>query len=454
MGKSAPAAPDPVATAQAQGQMNQETARTQARLNNPNTYGPGGAIEHTWGPDDTAATYTYLTPGQQRIYDTQTKLTGDTSQAALDATGRMQALLGTGVDTSSLPAWNNGPTAAPALATGAASAGQGVTTSIPGAGAGITTALTGAGKGITSSIGGAGAGVESGFSAGAPLARQGTEDYGAQRDAVTAAILAREQPQFDRDRQAMEARLAAQGFTPGTEAYRQGADEINRSMVDARNQAVLAGGQEQSRLFGLDQSRLGFNNAAGVTETNQANAALTLKNQAQAQGFGQRAQEAAFGNAAQAQGFGQGAQAAQFANDAQQQGFAQRAQDAAFGNAAQGQVVDQQFQQAGFTNSAANQSFNEQLALAQNDNQNRGQQLAEKLQLRAQPINEVSALFGLGNGVSMPQQAVTSATQVAAPDYQGLVSGNYKAAAGAAAANNAATAQGIGSIASVAAIAI
>ena len=67
----------------------------------------------------------------------------------------------------------------------------------------------------------------------------------------------------------------------------------------------------------------------------------------------------------------------------------------------------------------------------------------------------MSALFGLGNGVSMPQQAVTSATQVAAPDYQGLVTGNYKAAAGAAAANNAATAQGVGSlVASAAAVAI
>jgi hypothetical protein len=70
--------------------------------------------------------------------------------------------------------------------------------------------------------------------------------------------------------------------------------------------------------------------------------------------------------------------------------------------------------------------------------------------LRAQPINEVAALFGLGNGVQVPQQAQTSPVQVAAPDYQGLVSSNYKTAAANAASGNATTATAVATAAAIA----
>lgn len=483
MGKSAPAAPDPVATAQAQATANAESARVQSKLNNPNTYGPGGAVEHEWGPDDTSSVYTYLSPEQQKIYDNQTALTGATSKAALDATGRMQTLLGTGLDLSGLPAWNQGPQNAPQLTTTIGGAGQylkptldgagaGVQTSLQGAGQGIASQLTGAGQGVRDAIGGAGQGISYDYNTGAKLDRVGTQDYGAQRDQVVDALMSRVQPQYDRDRTAQDARLAAQGFMPGTEGYKSASDEINRTLTDARMQAQLAGGQEQSRLFGMDLSRVQANNAASGQETTAYNSALQARNAAQAQGFGEQAQEAAFGNSAQAQRFGQVAQAGAFQNAAQAQGFGQQqaagefanqaqaqvfgqgAQKAAFENQAQDQWYQQRAQEAAFGNTAATQGLNQQFALAQNDNATRAAMMAEQMQLRAQPINEVSALFGLGNGVQVPQQAQVSPAQVAAPDYQGLVQSNYKQQVQQVGQDNATAASAATAVAAAAAIAI
>ena len=86
--------------------------------------------------------------------------------------------------------------------------------------------------------------------------RYGQREQDLGRKSVEDAMLSRLNPQFDRDRQALEARSAAQGIAPGSEAYRTNMDELNRANTDARFQAVLAGGQEQSRQEGLRQTEL------------------------------------------------------------------------------------------------------------------------------------------------------------------------------------------------------
>lgn len=80
-------------------------------------------------------------------------------------------------------------------------------------------------------------------------------DYETSRRRVEEALMSRIQPQYERDRASLDATLASRGVLPGTEAYNREADEINRALTDARMQTVLAGGQEQSRLFGLDMSQ-------------------------------------------------------------------------------------------------------------------------------------------------------------------------------------------------------
>lgn len=84
------------------------------------------------------------------------------------------------------------------------------------------------------------------------------------RNQMTNALYERQKkmldPQFGNERNDLETRLANQGIMPGSEAYNREMDAYNRNKNNAydlaRNSAILGGGQEQSRLFGLGmQSR-------------------------------------------------------------------------------------------------------------------------------------------------------------------------------------------------------
>ena len=77
-----------------------------------------------------------------------------------------------------------------------------------------------------------------------------SNDYSKDRDQTTQSILDRLKPQQDQDRQALEARLASQGLSGGSQAWNTGMDSFNRGINDARLAAVQAGNQEQQQLFG------------------------------------------------------------------------------------------------------------------------------------------------------------------------------------------------------------
>lgn len=77
-------------------------------------------------------------------------------------------------------------------------------------------------------------------------------DYSADRSAVTDALIGRMEPYWNQDEQAARSQLANQGLTPGSEAYQRELGMLSRQKNDARLGAVLAGGQEQSRLAGLN----------------------------------------------------------------------------------------------------------------------------------------------------------------------------------------------------------
>jgi hypothetical protein len=90
----------------------------------------------------------------------------------------------------------------------------------------------------------------------------GIGDPNQSRDAVERAVLSRVNPDLERERAALESRLANQGITMGSQAWNTGMQDWERMANDARMQAVLAGGQEQSRIFGLGFQNAGFNNQA------------------------------------------------------------------------------------------------------------------------------------------------------------------------------------------------
>lgn len=287
---------------------------------------------------------------------------------------------------------------------GASGAGRGLTSSVSGAGQGLVRSVDGAGVGIVNGmmngydpVRGLQFGVDSGGQRQMSLDMSGvpqftgqiagagpiTRDYGPEdgfsedRRRVEEALLSRLNPDLEREREALRTELINQGISLGSTAYDRGMDIYGRQANDARYGAILAGGQEQSRLMGLERDRAYFQNAAQQQQFGQnaaqaemerqaalynANRALMEGNFANAAADSQFAENLArgnFANAAQGQGFGQSLALSQFANQAQEQGFNQRAFNAQLNNAAQGQGFDQRAFNAQLGNAAQAQGFDQ-----------------------------------------------------------------------------------------------
>lgn len=213
----APAPPDPAKTAAAQTQSNRETAITQNQLNSQNQITPHGSLTYrqigTW--EDGTPRFeatTALSPGQQKLFDQQEQIGQTTNQIALDQSRRIGDHLSKPLDTSNLPQ-----------------------------------------RGELS-----------------------TNDYSEDRRRVEEALLSRLNPQLERDRQAADTRLVQAGIRPGSDAWHKSMQDKDQAANDARLQAIIAGGQEQSRLFGMDLSGAQFRNQSRdqalrelLTERNQ-----------------------------------------------------------------------------------------------------------------------------------------------------------------------------------------
>jgi hypothetical protein len=137
-----------------------------------------------------------LSPDQQGLLNLQNQAQTNLGQLAVSQSSRLQGLLGSNLDTQGLQDWSK-PVA--------------------------PTAFT-------------------------------PEMFAKQRDDVSNALLQRYHATADPQRQAQEASLAARGMTPGTQNWSDVQGAENRQDVDAANQAMLSGGQEQSRLYGLQQA--------------------------------------------------------------------------------------------------------------------------------------------------------------------------------------------------------
>ncbi|MFN8992800.1 MAG: hypothetical protein ACK5X3_03905, partial [Pseudomonadota bacterium] len=89
------------------------------------------------------------------------------------------------------------------------------------------------------------------------------------------ALMERLQPQLDRDRAAMENRLANQGIMLGSEAYRNAMNQYEQQVADQRLAVVGAAGQEENRMAALRQQRLQEQLALRGQPINEATALLT-----------------------------------------------------------------------------------------------------------------------------------------------------------------------------------
>ncbi|MGB1215043.1 MAG: hypothetical protein ACPG4X_16875 [Pikeienuella sp.] len=241
---------------------------------------------------------------------------------------------------------------------------------------------------------------------GGDITRTYGRDYAKQRGRVENALMDRMQPRINRDREQMRTRLANQGIGEGSEAYGAATDDFNRGVSDARMGAILAGGQEQSRLAGLDHARAGFENAAQQQEFGQ-----DFSNIGQQSQIGQNQ-------------FGMNLSGAQFGNQAQQQRFGQDMANIQLGNSARQSELDNRNQAAAGNNALSDSYFAQQMALANESENRRRNEISENFAYRNQPINEISALLS-GGQLNVPQFGVSSPGPMPTTDYAGLVNANY-----------------------------
>lgn len=430
MGKDAstPSTPDYAGAAQAQGAANVETARAQGRMNNPNVYTPYGSQTVTWGqgtPQFNQAGYDQANQQYNTALQSYNSGQGGSTQIGTDEWGApLYSGSGGGGSAPIAPTReqfttsgnNDQPTVTQTLSApqqqlldsqnrisqnlaGVAESGinrvsQGFnqpfnTSGLPSMqtsvnGGNFTNSVAYAPLQSNYDQGGA-VRYETGYNqpiqgsldySGAPKL-PGTDDFSADRKRVEDALYARLNPQFQLDEDALRTRLSNQGLTQGTDAWNREMDVLNRSRNDARNQVLLSGGNEQSRLFGL------ASNARGQY-TGEQNTMGNFANAAQAQGYGQAQGNLAAYNTAQAQENQQGLQAGNFANAAASGNFGMGQQNAALNN----QVGQQEFQQA-----LANVNLN---------NQGRATGIQEQAYLRSLPLNELNSLR-TGAQVTNPQ---------------------------------------------------
>ena len=267
------------------------------------------------------------------------------------------------------------------------------------------------------------------------------------------AILSRSLPAIQAQRAALENQLANQGLVRGGEAYNAAMSQQAQQENDIITQAALQGisvdaamrqqgfgelqaqadlaNQARQAQFGMGLSGQQLANQAVGQNFQQGLAAQTAQNQAQQQQFQQALGAQGFNQQAILAQFGMGQQATQAANAALAQNQQVALQQQAAQAARQSQLFGQGMDVAGFYNqalaqrqaaaqqqyqmqlAAQNQGFNQAQAAAAFANQARQQGLAEQMALRAQPINEITALLG-GSQVQMPQFQGYQGTQVAA----------------------------------------
>jgi hypothetical protein len=499
MGKKAPKAPDPVATAQAQTTMNKETALYNAGLNRINETTPYGSSTYSYAGVDASGVPQYnrtvtLDPAQQQLLNKENALQGQMYDLAGNSFGRVQNAMGKDIDLSGAPQLSSGPQGGPVqtglggygnvktdagfnptaydrgpVQTGLMNAGR-VRGSIGDAGQ-VTRDLGQRGR-ITSRADSAGnIGNNLGFNKLKGLA--GENDFGAERQRVEDALYNRAATRLDRrfgmGEEQLRNRLANQGLTTGSEAWNNAMKDFSEGRNDAYssaiNDAIQAGGAEQSRLYGQSLSarqqyagelaqqgqfanqaqgqRFGQNlsqaelaNRAQEQDFAQRMGAGQFANQAQQQAFGQNMAGAQFGNQAQQQRFQQGLAAGQFGNQAQEQAFNQSAQmrqqglaealaQAGFQNEAQQQQYQQALGAGSFANQAQQQAYQQALAGSQQNNQARQQFFQEQAYLRNLPINEIATLLGTGGGIQNPTFTTPGQAQAGEVDYAGMVQNNY-----------------------------
>lgn len=208
-------------------------------------------------------------------------------------------------------------------------------------------------------------------------------DFSGARTEVIDGLFGQLNEQRGYDMEALRSQLRDQGVMEGSEAYSRAMEDFDRSVDDRRLQAILAGGQEQTRLTNMARDEASFGNNA------------TMGN-----------------NAIEQMLFGLGSDRIAYNNTIAQQGF---------GN--EMAVADREDRNA-------NANFNEARALADDQDRSRASELDEAAWLRSRPINEIAALMS-GTQVATPNFAMAQPYTMPTTDIAGITQQGYQNELGA-----------------------
>ncbi len=259
-------------------------------------------------------------------------------------------------------------------------------------------------------------------------------------DAMYGRSTSRLDPQWQQAASGLESKLANQGLRPGDAAWETQMDNFNRARNDAyssaRQDAIIAGGAEATREFGMDLGRRqqtvgevaqagGFANQAQQQQFAQNQMMANFQNQARAGDLQRQLAERAAFNQVQQGMFGQNVAANTFSNQAQQQAFAQAAAlrgELASGAGAefqqsvlQSKLADQQrAQQVSEQLAYGQQGFSQDMQRAQYQQQLRQQAIVEQMQREGWSLNKINALLS-GGQVAMPSMPSFTAASKAEP---------------------------------------
>lgn len=292
-GPKAPPPPDPYKTADAQGEVNKETAIAQANLNRVNQVTPQGTLTYNQigtNPDGTPQYEQVMqySPEQQALYEQQNQVAQALGGLAQDNIGRV-------ADAQQDPFSFDGMTEARNVNFNPNT----IQTDV-----GYTPQFQG-------QIADAGDVVRS---AGGDF----NETSSAASDAVYNQLASRLDPQYQELEQRMRDRLINSGISENSEAFNREMDRFARQRTDAYSTAA-----NQSILTGLQAQNQGFNQSLNNAR---------LNNDAQAQIFGQNAAQLTAANAAESDQFQSALQSAAFNNQGQQQRFSTDMAGANFNN--------------------------------------------------------------------------------------------------------------------------
>lgn len=234
MGKgSAPPPPDYTGAAQAQAQASKENLNMQNYANRPTINTPFGSqswntrstVDPATGQTVTQWTQnTSLNPELQQALNAQIGLQNDRSQLAGNFMDRVANEYSKPFDYSNLPEMAQ-----------ASQAGQ----------------------------------LNTSFNFGQPLPQVDSSF----RDTVANQLMQRMQPVHDYQQSQLDTKLANQGFTVGSDAYKRAQDELGQRQAAERFQALDQSGNEAQRLFGMqmDTAKTGYNQNLGAAQfANQA----------------------------------------------------------------------------------------------------------------------------------------------------------------------------------------